>query len=399
VKVTFLTRDYPDGAWGGPGSFYYSLSRALAQRGHEIHVICQALTVPRDYEDDGVVDHRVGTNPRRYSVLARINYNFHASLKLRELIRQQSTEIVESPYFGSEAFLHSLRKTTPLVIRLDANSSDALRTKNYSGTKELLGLKLLSNLEDFCARRADRVIAVSQEFYSRAIEKLHLDPKKLDVVYDAIDISKYRLVSSNMRERLGIPKESHLVLFAGRLEARKGLHVLCQSIPEVIQSRPGTKFVLVGNDTNTAPGGGSVKAYLREQAKSHGFSNALVFLNFLRPDKLVQLYSACDVFVLPSLQEGFSGLVVLEALACGKPVVTTSAGGASEIGLVPPNGIIVPPNNVSELAQAIINLLSLNEEDKKLIAKKNRELIEAKFSIATCADKMVQVYDKVLSKE
>ncbi len=400
MKVTFLSREYPpDTAWGGIASIYYNLSRALAHRGHEVHVICQALAGPSDYEDGDVFVHRVGTNPKRYSVLARMNYNFHAWLKLRELIRQGSTEIVESPYFGAESFLHSLTKPTPLVIRLDVNASDALRTKTYSGTTELLGLKILSRLEDFCARRADRVVAVSREFYNRAIEGLHLDPNKLGIVNDAIDTSKYRFVSSNVREQLGIPEGSHMVLFAGRLEARKGLHVLFQAIPDVIKVRTCTKFVLVGSDTNTAPGGGSVKTYLSQQAKNRGFSNDLIFLNFLSPEKLIELYSACDVFVLPSLQEGLCGLVVLEALACGKPVVTTSAGGADEIGLTPPNGIIVPPNNVSDLAQAIISLISLDDEDKKLIAKNNRELIITRFSINACVDKMIQVYNKVLSKK
>ena len=92
-------------------------------------------------------------------------------------------------------------------------------------------------------------------------------------------------------------------------------------------------------------------------------------------------------------------MVVLEALACGKPVVTTFAGGATDIGLEPPSGIIVPPNNVTELAQAIVTLLSLNEGDKKLIARKNRELIEARFSISAWVSKVVEVYEKALRKE
>ncbi len=264
------------------------MSRALAQKGHEVHVICQAVGEPRDYNDGGIFVHRVGTNAKRYSALARVNYNFHTWLKLRELIRQQNTQIVEATYFGAEAFLHSLSKHTPLVVRLDVSASDLVRTKTYSGTKELLSLRILSKLEDFSARRADRVTVVSQEFYNRAIERLRLDPKKLDVVHDAIDTNKYRFVSSDVREQLGIPKWSGMVLFAGRLEARKGVHVLCEVIPEVIKSRPGTQFVFAGSDTKTTPGGVSVKVYLGEQAKRHGFGNNLVFLDFLPPDKLIQ---------------------------------------------------------------------------------------------------------------
>lgn len=398
MKIAILSREYPpDTAWGGIASVYYSLSRALAQRGHEVHVICQAVTEPREYEDGGVFVHRVGTNPKRYSALARINYSFHAWLKLTELIRKQSTEVVEATHWGAEAFLYSLRKSAPLVVRLDTSASDILRTKTYSGLKELLNLKALSVLEDFSAKRADRVIAITKDLYNWAIEKLHLDPEKLELVHHGIDTEKYRFVSSDVRERLGIPRESSLVLFVGRVEARKGLHILCQAIPEVTKSRPGTKFVLVGHDTTTAPGHGSFKAYLSQKAQANGFSNSLRLLDFLPPDELVQLYSACDVFVLPSLQEAFSS-VVLEALACGKPVVVTSAGGAIDIGLTPPNVIIVPPNDVRELAQAIINLLSLDEEDKKLIARKNRELIEARFSIPLWVDKVVGVYEKVLRK-
>lgn len=398
MKVTILSREYPpDSAWGGIASFYYSLSRALAERGHEVHIICQAVAGPREYEDNGVFVHRVGTNPKQYSALARINYSFHAWLKLRELIRKRSTEVVEATHWGAEAFLYSLRKPVPLVVRLEAPASDILRTKCYSGLKELLNLKILSILEDFSTKRADRIIAISKDLYARAIDKLHIDPEKLDLVHHGIDTSKYRFVSSDVRTRLGIPQESPLVLFAGRLEARKGLHILCQAIPEVIRSRPGTKFVLVGRDTGTSPVGGSFKAYLSQQAQSHGFSDNLMLLEFLSSEELVQLYSACDVFVLPSLEEGF-GMVILEAMACGKAVVTTSAGGAGDIGFTPPSGIIVPPNAVTELAQALISLLSLDAEDKKLIAKKNRGLMKAKFSIHAWVDKVIGVYEKALRK-
>jgi len=398
MKLAFLSREYPpDTAWGGVATVYHSLARALAERGHEVHVICQAVGEATDYVESGVFVHRVGTNPKRYSAMARVNYSFHAWLKLAKVIREHDIEIVEATYWGADALLYSVKKRIPLVVRVDVSASDILRTKTYSGIKELLSLKILSRLEDFSAKRADRVIAISQDLYNRAIEKLHIDPKKVDVVHHGIDTSKYNFVDSDVRDRLGIPQESPLVLFVGRLEVRKGVHILCQAIPDVIQSRPMTRFVLVGQDTNTAPDGSSFKRYITEEAKGHGFIDSLVFIDFLSRDELIPLYSACDIFVLPSLQEGFS-MVILEALACGKPVVTTSVGGAPDIGLRPPSGIIVPPNNAKELAEAIINLLSLNEEDKKLIAKKNRELIENRFSLRAWVDKMVVVYEKALRR-
>lgn len=398
MKVAFLSREYPpDTAWGGVATVYYSLAYGLVERGHEVHVICQAVGKPRDLVDDGVFIHRVGTNPKRYSAMARINYSVHAWLKLRKVIKEHEIEIVEASRWGAEALLYSLIKRTPLVVRVGISASDILRTKTYSGIKELLALKILSRLDDFSAKRADRVVAISKDPYTQAIEKLHIDPEKVDIVHHAIDTNKYRFVESDTREKLGISGDAPLVLFVGRLEARKGVHILCQAIPEIIRSIPMSKFVLVGQDTNTAPDGGSVKRYITEEAKTGGFIDKLVFIDFLSADELIPLYSACDLFVLPSFQESF-GLVVVEAMACGKPVVATSTGVVPELALDGESGIMVPPGDAGEFTEAMIKLLSLKDEDKRLIARRNRQLIETRFSISAWADKMIEVYEKALRK-
>jgi len=396
MKVAFLSREYPpDTAWGGIGTGYHSLARALARRGHQVHVICQAAGQPGDLIDDGVFVHRVGTNPKRYSVLARLNYSLHAWLKLRELIRKQGIDIVEATYWGAEGLLYSLRTRAPLVVGIQSAARDIIGTRTYSGMAQLTSLKILSRLEDFTIRRASLVSANSRAMYIEATDRLHIDPGKVEIVHHAVDTEKYRFVASDIRGRLGIPINAPLVLFVGRLEARKGVHILCQAIPEIIKGLPATRFVLLGRDTNTAPEGGSFRSYIAREAEVHGFSNNLILTDFLSQDELVKLYSACDVFVLPSLQEAF-GLVVLEAMACGKPVVATATGIVPELGLDGASGIMVPTNDAAELAQAIVKLLRLGEEDKQRIARRNRELVESSFSLPVWADNVVQFYDKAL---
>lgn len=92
-------------------------------------------------------------------------------------------------------------------------------------------------------------------------------------------------------------------------------------------------------------------------------------------------------------------MTILEALACGKPVVTTTAGGADDIGLAPPNGIAVAPGNVAELARGIVELLSLSEEEKRSVAVANREMIETRFSVPVWTDRVLAVYDKALREQ
>jgi glycosyltransferase involved in cell wall biosynthesis len=376
---------------------YRSLARALAQRGHEVHVICQAVGETKDVIDNGVFVHRVGTNPKRYSAMARINYSFYAWFKLREIIRQYDIEIVEAAYWGAEALLYGLGRRTPLAVRIASSASDILRTRTYSGIKQLGSLKILSFLEDFSVKRADRVVATTKDQYALLIERLHIDPEKVDVIHHAIDVTKYSYVESDVRQRLEMPRDVPLVLFVGRLEARKGVHILCQAIPEIIETMPATKFILVGQDTSSAPDGSSMKAYVIEQAKKGGFGDNLTFIDFLPEGELIELYSACDLVVSPSLQESF-GLVVLEAMACGKPVVATATGLVPELGLDGTRGIMVPPGDVGRLAKGIIRLLLLSDDDKNLAAKRNLELVEAEFSIPEWVDKVIEVYEKALKK-
>jgi len=398
MKVAFLSREYPpDSAWGGIATAYHTLACALAERGHEVHVICQAAGVPRDSIDEGVFVHRVGTNPKRYSAMARIDYSTHALFKLRDIIRKHGIEIVEATYWGAEAFFYSLRKRTPLVVRMDISASDILKTGGYSGVREMLNLKLLSRLEDFSARRADRVVAISKDFYDYATDKLHINSKRVDLVHHAVDIERFRFVESDIRERLGIPSNAPLVLFVGRLESRKGVHILCRTFADIVRNMPGTRFVLVGSDTDTAPAGGSMKSYINEQAGSNGFRDNLVFIDFLPQEELPGLYSTCDLVVSPSLHESF-GLVVLEAMACGKPVVVTSTGIVPELRLNGEGVIVVEPGDAAGLAEATIKMLSLDEKDRKRIAGENREVVKSGFSVPAWVDKVIGVYEEALSK-
>ena len=358
-------------------------------------MICQASNEVGTLVDHGVFVHRVGTNPKRYSASARINYSFYAWLKLREIVKQYGIEVVEATFWGAEAFLYSFRPQVPLVVSTATSASDILATKTYSGRKELLTLKLLNMMEKFSARRADRIIANSRTVYDTLVQKLRISPDKIDIVHHGIDTAKFRYIESDIRDRLGIPPDIPLVLYVGRLEARKGVDVLCRGVPEIVRIVPDTRFVLVGQDTNSSLYGGSTKAYICKLAKSHGFSNALLFIDYLADDELIALYSACDLVVSPSLHESF-GLVVLEAMACSKHVIATSTGVVPELGLNGASGMMISPGSVAELTEAVVRLLSLTGNERRLAAESNRKLVEAEFSIPVWVDKVLRVYEKAI---
>jgi glycogen synthase len=398
MKIAIVTREYPpDTAWGGISTVFHSLAITLVKYGHEVHVVCQAVEKPQDILQEGVFVHRVGTNAARYSAVARINYNFHAWLKLRDVIRQYEIDIVQASIWGAEAFVFSLKKLVPLVIMIDISASDVLATKTYSGIKEAISLKVLAFLEEFSSRRADRIIAISRNIYDKAVQKLKIPAGKVDIVYHGIDTQKFRFVPSDIREKLKIPDNAPLVLFVGRLEARKGILVLTRSMAGILENKPSTRFLFVGRDTNTAPGSASVRAFIMEKARQLGFETNVVFIDHLTQDELILYYSTCDVLALPSFREGNS-MVIIEAMACGKPVVATPTGIVPELDLEGNSGLIVPFDDAEKLTAAILKMISLSDAEKQAVAVKNREMVNNEYSIASWAAKITGIYEKALVK-
>jgi glycosyltransferase involved in cell wall biosynthesis len=159
---------------------------------------------------------------------------------------------------------------------------------------------------------------------------------------------------------------------------------------------PNVKFIFAGRDTETAPGGQSFKAWITAKATNEGFQDNILFTGLIDPMEIPVFYSACDAFVLSSRKESF-GLVAVEAMACGAPVVSTSVGIIPELTKERLKGLeVIPLENPNELANGILKMLALTAEEKIHVSRENREIIETKFSFDSWIDKIVNVYEDAL---
>jgi glycosyltransferase involved in cell wall biosynthesis len=395
MKIAFLTRNYPpDSLWGGDAVVYHNLARGLTQRGHEVHAICQATGKASESVQDGVFVHRVGTNAQRYSIAARLDYNFRSWARLKEIIRTRGIQLVDTPDWSAEGFLYSLRKQTPLVVTALGSTDDPVESRNYTGMLQLGALLLLSRLREMMLRRADRVVAISQDSYEAVLRRYPVDGKTVAKVPLGIDTDKFRCGQPSIgREKLGLPEGIGVVTYVGRLEARNGVRLLCQAIPRVAARLPDTRFVFVGRDTNTAPGSGSFRRYITNRA-----ADSAHFIEFLSDEELVQLYSASDVCVYPALSSTF-GLPMAEAMACGKPVVATPVGIAPELEPYASGGLtVVAADEPEKLAEAIVRYLKAPKACKDRIARSNRELVESRFSIPVWVGRVSDLYAELLAQ-
>lgn len=149
-------------------------------------------------------------------------------------------------------------------------------------------------------------------------------------------------------KRKSRPKDGKTLLFVGQPARRKGWQYFIEAMPRILKEIPDAKAVFIGYRKNDE---------LEAMCRRHGIENSVRFLGFLPEDRKIQALQSSDVFVLPTLYEGF-GQVFLEAMASGLPIVTTDVAGNKEIVEDRKNGILVKPKSSAEVADAAVNLLT-----------------------------------------
>lgn len=255
--------------------------------------------------------------------------------------------------------------------------SDIVRQKNMMRLYKPFLIQFL--------KRADRIIVATKEHIgSSAVLKSFED--KCSVIPFGIDASLFEF-DENLRRDVARLREkygSKIVLFVGRLIYYKGVEHLIRAMKDV----DGTLLIV---------GQGPLESHLRRVATKCGLYERVVFLGKVQDREMTACYHSCDVFVLPSIarSEAF-GLVQLEAMACGKPVVNTDLPtGVSFVSRHGETGLTVPPADSAAMGLAIKKLL----EDADLREKYGlaaRERVEKYFNVARMADDMYHVYEEVL---
>ena len=233
---------------------------------------------------------------------------------------------------------------------------------------------------------ADRIIAISENTKKDLIKLYKILPEKIKVIHLAADeiyrpINDSNALASSL-QKYDLPNK--FILFVGTLEPRKNLNRLIQAY-RMLKERGGLehKLVIVGR-----------KGWLYEEifkiVKNLGLSREIIFTGYVPEEVLVLLYNISDLFVYPSLYEGF-GLPPLEAMSCGTPVITSNISSLPEV--VGDAAILVNPYNVEEIAEAIERVLS----DEKLQQRLRRKGLErAKFfSWEKTAKETIKVYEEL----
>jgi glycogen synthase len=355
MKIALISYEYPpDTSDGGIATYVQQAAQMLQKRGHAVEVFAGSRS--RDgveTEPNGIVVHRI-----------RLDLKEAFSQRIAPVFAQRHAQlgfdVLEGPEYGADA-ADAIRLVPhiPLVVKLhtprmifrqlrEADVGPWVTWRERLGSlRRGIDPRALENLERRHTMQADAIAAPSKAIAETLIHAWKLDPQKVHVFPSPYLPSP---------ELLRIPIQTHTrrVTFIGRVEARKGVLDLAKAIPEILKQCSEAKFRFVGRSGQLPNLKQTMQQYL-EQVLSP-YRHAVEFTGPVPLDQIPLMLSDTDVSVFPSLWDSF-GLVCLEAMAAGRGVIGSTAGGMAEVINTDAVGRLVDPKRPRQIVQAVVELL------------------------------------------
>lgn len=368
MRIAILVGLFPPKWLAGTEIATYNVARHLAKRGHDVHVITSLDEgLPPTSLEQGFYVHRVSVPRVRF--LGIVAFWLKVLLRLRRL----RPDLVHSQNIGAgvPAFLAKKLLRTPYVVW-------------GRGTDVYLPSLFKKPISQLALKNPDAVIALTEDMKTE-IQKTYRRP--VNVIPNGIDLEGYQDLPAKaaIREKLGLHDDEKVIVFVGTLRPIKGLRYLIEAMNIIRQEDTAAKLMLVGD--------GEERQRLEVLVKEWDLGGAVTLVGRVPNERVPQCLAAADVFVLPSLSEGFPN-VVLEAMAAGLPVVASRVGGLPEIIDEGQNGFLVAPKSPEQIADRVLLLLG-DDELRARISENNREKVRA-YSWESVVDRLEGIYRAIV---
>ncbi len=246
-------------------------------------------------------------------------------------------------------------------------------------------------LDLFLMKRFNHLIAVSESTKEEMVAA-NVPESMITMIHNAIDTEVWApsVVTSTLREELGLEGVYPVIGYVGRIMPEKDLHTWLRAAAIVAKQFPKAKFLLIGEGSE----GSTTLSELIALTKELGIAEQVLFPGYR--SVLQPVYAAFDLFVLSSRREGLPNSI-LEAMAMGLPVVTTDVAGAKELVVNGETGFVVPQGSSTELAKAMKNILE-NSQIRERMGQASRKRIEDRFSFSKRLKDVEDLYENILNK-
>jgi len=394
-KVCFISPEY----WplsGGTGAYVYYLTNELLKNGYRIQIVTGS-----NQTQDVQVNPNLNVSFLRIPKMPIVKSFLLAGNSYRKLQSVRATANVDIthpqlPLTPSFAVPPKFGKALVCTVHSTwKGEAKAIQGEPYSrlnaNEKFLVSFNwFLRFFEEGMIHRARKIIAVSH-FTKWELTKYYKIPAhKIQVIHNGVDIKKFQpaVDKRKVKVAMGLNPDDLAIVSVGRLYARKGLFTLIESMPDIIKKFPKAKFIISGK------GQSDEMHKLNAHAERLGVRGNIVFTGYTPDRELPKLYQAADVFAFSTFYEHHP-FAVLEALATGLPVVTTTVGGIPETIQSSRNGFLVEPFNAKAFSEKIVYLLEHPLEALEMGAKARQTIVEQLDWRIVVKDAM-KVYEEAL---
>jgi len=368
MKIAIIVEKFPPKWLAGTEIATYNIARHIAMRGHEVHVVTSLDNgLPKESIYGGCYVHRIGWRKVRFLRFALF------WVKALIILRKINPDMVHAQniIMGGIGFLSRKFLRKPYIVW-------------GQGSDVYLPWLFKKEVSKTVLKNANAVIALTEDM-KREIKKIC--DRNIFVIPNGIDLKKFENLSrKEARSKLQIEEDEKIIIFVGTLRSVKGVKHLIQAMVAIGREDTRAKLMLVGN--------GKERPGLEELVKELVLERQVSFIGRAPNEDVPEYMVASDVFVLPSLSESF-GIVNLEAMASGLPIVASKVGGLPEIVRDGKNGFLVEPKNPEQIAEKVLLLLG-NDELRRSISEINKEKAKD-YSWERVADRLEKVYSEVLN--
>ncbi|SDQ00396.1 Glycosyltransferase involved in cell wall bisynthesis [Mucilaginibacter sp. OK268] len=401
MTIGLVTPYYPDKQTynSGIANHFSILANTLAQQGHRVVV----LHVRPSYGDnDNIRSQQVTplitvltypiTLPAYFHKLFKNKWavlDFLLKLRcmlttfknLNSIIKEYQLDIIETTNYYSLCYFNLLTKKpqVPVVVRVSTTFLQIM--EEYYPFKSRLQKKL--GRMEIAMLKKSKYLVTHTHHHAAEMERLYgISTASFHIIPHGIPLPVLSPAPTKNSDQIEI-------LFVGRFEYRKGIDLLLAAIPYVLEKYKKVVFKLIGTDKDNF-----YENTFRNQYP--GYLDKIMFYGLTSSEDIKRAYAGCDIFVAPSRYESF-GLIYIEAMSYGKPVIGLKAGGAMDIIKDNYNGLLAEPENVQSLVHQLSSLVE-NHELRKELGTNARKTVEDKFSDEELASNSIAYYQEVINK-
>lgn len=349
MKILMLTWEYPPRIVGGIAKVVYDLSKRLIKDGHEVTVVTyKEGDVPYYENDKGVEVYRVDNymiNPNNFiDWIMQLNFNLVS--KASEIMNKNGKfDVIHAHDWLVANAAKTLKASYNIPIVATIHATESGRNGGIRDDQQ----RYINDTEWMLTYEASEVI-VNSNYMKNEVQRLFGLPfEKINVIPNGINLNIYNGIERNYEFRRRYARDNEkIIMCAGRLVYEKGFQYLIDAAPKVLNGYNDAKFIIAGK--------GGMLEELKAKANYLGISDKVYFTGQLTPKELYTMYRCADIAVFPSTYEPF-GLVALEGMYAGTPVVVSDVGGLNEIVEHGVTGMKSYAGNPNSIADSILALL------------------------------------------